>query len=184
MTILYKLMNGWKSFFSFCIVVVVVILIAVVALVKHTTKWNEFQFMSTTSYKQWRFSIWDACIFHICIHTFSNSLSLSLDTTLRFFYFTIASPRSIPFHVICLPIEIFMWMNEHCANVIQCNTMQCNGTWSSGLLASIYMGCGYLWFVFVFVFIVCIHPWNSSLPAFHVQLHATYLHRRTTCMPK
>lgn len=42
MTILYKLMNGWKSLFSFCIVIVVVAVVVVVviaALVKHTTEW-------------------------------------------------------------------------------------------------------------------------------------------------
>lgn len=81
-------------------------------------------------------------------------------------------------------IQIFfsiVFENEHCVNVIQCNAIQCNGTWSSGLLATIYMGCGYLWFVFVFI--VCIHPWNSSLPAFHVHRTSTHytLHRRITC---
>lgn len=60
----------------------------------YTYTQNEMNFKSWVpiSYKQWRFSIWDACIFYICIHTFSDSHSLSI-STLCFLHSTIT-----PFH--------------------------------------------------------------------------------------
>lgn len=123
------------------------------------------------------------CMHFPYLHPHFCKLSLSIPLSVSF----IPIPPvlySTPFQSMRYAIQIFfsiVFENEHCVNVIQCNAIQCNGTWSSGLLATIYMGCGYLWFVFVFI--VCIHPWNSSLPAFHVHRTSTHytLHRRITC---
>lgn len=56
--------------------------------------------------------------------------------------------------------------------------MQCNvyWRWYAPFLKSVCIDRMWLsfWFVIVFVFIVCIHPWNSNASAFHVQQAAAH----------